>query len=90
MSELVKERSLVQYTEIPQSVVASRTHNPMRKLVDGMKLRPNPEKPLIALSLGVLSLLLLLLVHSNSLFKSVRLWCLMVCVPYSMVLNNIL
>ena len=62
MSELIKERSLVQYTEIPQSMVASRTLNPVQKLVYGTKLHPNPEKPLIALLLGALPLLLGLII----------------------------
>lgn len=31
---------------------ARRTFNPIRDLVESMKLTPNPEKPMIALSIG--------------------------------------
>ena len=37
---------------IPSSITAQHTHNPIRKIVDGMKLTPNPEKEMIALSIG--------------------------------------
>ncbi|KAK2164061.1 hypothetical protein LSH36_69g02016 [Paralvinella palmiformis] len=37
---------------IPSSLFAKQTHNPIRKIVDGMKLTPNPEKEMIALSIG--------------------------------------
>ncbi len=31
---------------------AKRTHNPIRAIVDGMEIKPNPEKQMIALSIG--------------------------------------
>jgi len=31
---------------------AQKTHNPIRAIVDGMKIQPNPEKRMIALSIG--------------------------------------
>ena len=34
------------------SDMAMRTHNPIRAIVDGLKLEPNPDKEFIALSLG--------------------------------------
>ncbi|XP_022097594.1 tyrosine aminotransferase-like isoform X1 [Acanthaster planci] len=34
------------------SDMATRTHNPIRAIVDGMKLEPNPNKDFISLSLG--------------------------------------
>jgi len=37
---------------IPASNMAKNTDNPIRKIVDGMKLTPNPHKEMIALSLG--------------------------------------
>lgn len=37
---------------VPASQMARNTDNPIRKIVDGMKLHPDPEKELIALSLG--------------------------------------
>ena len=40
------------------SVMARSTDNPIHKLVDGMRLTPNPELDLIALSIGVWPLLL--------------------------------
>lgn len=38
--------------EVPVSDFASNTFNPIRSIVDGMKLTPNPDKPMIALSIG--------------------------------------
>jgi tyrosine aminotransferase len=40
------------WTVIPASYMAKNTDNPIRKIVDGMKLTPNPDKELIALSIG--------------------------------------
>ena len=37
---------------VPASTVARNTHNPIRKLVDGMNLVPNKDKEMIALSIG--------------------------------------
>lgn len=34
------------------SEMAKNTLNPIRAIVDGMKLTPNPDKPMIALSIG--------------------------------------
>jgi len=34
------------------SFMATHTDNPIRQIVDGMKLTPNPDKPMIALSIG--------------------------------------
>lgn len=31
---------------------AEKTHNPIRAIVDGLKIEPNKEKPMIALSIG--------------------------------------
>jgi hypothetical protein len=40
---------------IQASYMAKNTHNPIRKIVDGMKLTPNPQKEMIALSIGEFS-----------------------------------
>lgn len=37
---------------VPVSDFAQLTHNPIRAIVEGLKIVPNPEKPLIALSIG--------------------------------------
>jgi hypothetical protein len=29
-----------------------KTHNPIRAIVDGLKIEPNKDKPMIALSIG--------------------------------------
>ena len=39
---------------IPASVTAKTTFNPIRSIVDRMKITPNPEKQMIALSIGKL------------------------------------
>ncbi|KAL1374964.1 hypothetical protein pipiens_017782 [Culex pipiens pipiens] len=36
---------------VPVSEFAQLTHNPIRAIVEGLKIVPNPEKPLIALSI---------------------------------------
>jgi tyrosine aminotransferase len=36
------------------SEFAKKTHNPIRAIVDGMAIVPNPEKRMIALSIGEL------------------------------------
>lgn len=41
-----------QWGIIPASFMARNTDNPIRKIVDGMKLTPNPDKNMIALSIG--------------------------------------
>lgn len=37
---------------VKPSEMANNTLNPIRAIVDGMKLTPNPDKPMIALSIG--------------------------------------
>ncbi|XP_071091533.1 tyrosine aminotransferase-like [Haliotis cracherodii] len=37
---------------VPASTIAEQTFNPIRNIVDSMKLTPNPEKEMIALSIG--------------------------------------
>ena len=39
---------------MPVSETAKRTRNPIREIVDGMKLAPNPSKDVIPLSIGLL------------------------------------
>lgn len=34
------------------SEFAMKTHNPIRAIVDGLKIQPNKDKPMIALSIG--------------------------------------
>lgn len=43
---------------VPASKMAKNTFNPIRKIVDGMKLTPNPDKEMIALSIGTLAFLI--------------------------------
>lgn len=38
--------------DVKPSQMANNTLNPIRAIVDGMKLTPNPDKPMIALSIG--------------------------------------
>lgn len=38
--------------DVRPSQMANNTLNPIRAIVDGMKLTPNPDKPMIALSIG--------------------------------------
>uniref|UniRef100_A0AAV2KYK5 Tyrosine aminotransferase n=1 Tax=Knipowitschia caucasica TaxID=637954 RepID=A0AAV2KYK5_KNICA len=47
-----KVKSRRQCWEVKPSDMAQNTLNPIRAIVDGMKLNPNPEKPMIALSIG--------------------------------------
>jgi len=42
-----------QWSVIPASSMAKNTDNPIRSIVDGMKLTPNPDKQMIALSIGM-------------------------------------
>ncbi|XP_065352787.1 tyrosine aminotransferase [Cloeon dipterum] len=37
---------------VPASRVARDTHNPIRSIVENLNLNPNPDKPMIALSIG--------------------------------------
>uniref|UniRef100_A0AAX7U2N5 Tyrosine aminotransferase n=1 Tax=Astatotilapia calliptera TaxID=8154 RepID=A0AAX7U2N5_ASTCA len=48
----IKSKSRRQRWEVKPSEMANNTLNPIRAIVDGMKLTPNPEKPMIALSIG--------------------------------------
>ncbi|XP_061577271.1 tyrosine aminotransferase [Cololabis saira] len=47
-----KVKSRRQRWEVNPSEFAKKTLNPIRLIVDGMKLTPNPDKPMIALSIG--------------------------------------
>uniref|UniRef100_A0A8C5FZ78 Tyrosine aminotransferase n=1 Tax=Gouania willdenowi TaxID=441366 RepID=A0A8C5FZ78_GOUWI len=47
-----KAKSRRQMWDVKPSEMAVNTLNPIRAIVDGMKLTPNPEKPMIALSIG--------------------------------------
>ncbi|XP_067358377.1 tyrosine aminotransferase isoform X1 [Channa argus] len=47
-----KAKSRRQRWDVKPSEMANNTLNPIRAIVDGMKLTPNPEKPMIALSIG--------------------------------------
>ncbi|XP_017274502.1 tyrosine aminotransferase [Kryptolebias marmoratus] len=47
-----KAKSRRQRWEVKASEMANNTLNPIRAIVDGMKLTPNPDKPMIALSIG--------------------------------------
>ncbi|XP_056137668.1 tyrosine aminotransferase [Lampris incognitus] len=49
---LAKSKSRRQRWDIKPSKMANNTLNPIRAIVDGMKLSPNPDKPMIALSIG--------------------------------------
>lgn len=55
MSEKVKGRQ--PGWSVRPSDMANRTYNPIRAIVDNMKLEPNPDKPTISLSLGELGTL---------------------------------
>lgn len=47
-----KAKSRRQRWEVKPSEMANNTLNPIRAIVDGMKLTPNPDKTMIALSIG--------------------------------------
>ncbi|KAF7225184.1 tyrosine aminotransferase, partial [Nothobranchius furzeri] len=47
-----KVKSRRQMWDVQPSEMANNTLNPIRAIVDGMKLTPNPDKPMIALSIG--------------------------------------
>ncbi|XP_026143056.1 tyrosine aminotransferase-like [Carassius auratus] len=47
-----KLKSRRQRWNVRPSEMSKKTLNPIRAIVDGMKLTPNPEKPMIALSIG--------------------------------------
>ena len=52
MERKMKRANIRTDWEVPASKMARNTSNPIRKIVDGMKLTPNPEKEMIALSIG--------------------------------------
>ena len=48
-----KKRRVTRETwSVPCSDMAKKTNNPIRKIIDEMKLEPNPEKDMIPLSIG--------------------------------------
>ncbi|XP_062860341.1 tyrosine aminotransferase [Trichomycterus rosablanca] len=47
-----KQEARKQRWNVRVSEMAKNTLNPIRAIVDGMKLTPNPDKPMIALSIG--------------------------------------
>jgi len=51
-SKSVKEINGIKSPVIPMSIMAANCLNPIRRLVDQMKLEPNPEKNMIPLSIG--------------------------------------
>jgi len=52
MEPVMKKKCLRDKWEVPSSTMAKNTLNPIRKIVDEMKLTPNPQKEMIALSIG--------------------------------------
>ncbi len=52
MEPTKKKRCTRETWHVPASEMAKNTLNPIRKIVDEMKLTPNPEKEMIALSIG--------------------------------------
>ena len=51
---------------IRASVTARKTFNPIRSIVDGMKIAPNQDKEMIALSIGKLPFQQILLDQFNN------------------------
>lgn len=47
-----KAASRRQRWDVRPSEMANNTLNPIRAIVDGMELTPNPDKPMISLSIG--------------------------------------
>jgi len=47
---------------IPASFMAKNTDNPIRKIVDHMKLTPNPDKDMIALSIGIIKYIIIIII----------------------------
>ena len=43
-------------TPIEPALVARRTQNPIRNIVDQLKVQPHPDKPMISLALGAFDL----------------------------------
>ena len=51
-NHMAKKRRSHKSWNVEVSDIARNTFNPIRSIVDGMKLTPNPEKDMIALSIG--------------------------------------
>jgi hypothetical protein len=49
---LLRAYSRAQIWNVRVSDFAMKTHNPIRAIVDGLKIEPNKDKPMIALSIG--------------------------------------
>lgn len=49
-----KSKKMRMNWEVPASKMSHQTFNPIRNIVDTMKLTPNPDKEMIALSIGKL------------------------------------
>jgi hypothetical protein len=49
---LLRAYTRAQIWNIKCSEFAMKTHNPIRAIVDGLKIEPNKDKPMIALSIG--------------------------------------
>lgn len=47
-----KSKKMRMNWEVPASKMSHQTFNPIRNIVDTMKLTPNPDKEMIALSIG--------------------------------------
>ena len=52
MEPQVKKRRTITEWAVPSSECAKNTFNPIRNIVDGLKIVPNPNKEMIALSIG--------------------------------------
>lgn len=48
----VKKKGCRREWNIPASKIATDTFNPIRSIVDSMNITPNPDKQMIALSIG--------------------------------------
>lgn len=55
--------------KIPVTKMAENTFNPIRSIVDSMKITPNPDKPMISLSIGKIVTKLLLFSQLKILFR---------------------
>lgn len=49
---LLRASSRAALWNVKCSQFAMKTHNPIRAIVDGLKIEPNKDKPMIALSIG--------------------------------------
>lgn len=55
---------------VTASDLARNTFNPIRAVVESMKLTPNPEKPMIALSIGKVYVIVFFFVRSSGIVKT--------------------